>query len=379
MMEMTRHYTKISPIKSCFIAIAVGLNVMLAMATVFSAYGGMIDPDEMVFASIVAMMLPGFLIAGVVMLLLDLMFWRRLSLVLLLGWVVSGPAIIEYMPMHLFTRKLTEQEKKRTFTFLTYNVLHFWDFRGDVPGLEKNMTLDYILSTDVDIVSLQEAESIQGPWKVTPEQLYELHTRYPYGYLNAAKQLTLLSKYPAEHVHLDLPPCIAQRVACFRLDVKGDTINLFNVHLESIGLSPADKELYMQLYHPSADRKLKEELSEVKSQLISKLSAAYRERAEQARALRECIDSVGGNVIVAGDFNDIPGCYAIRTIAGDDMENAFTRCGFGPSITYHGNRFYFRIDHVLYRGNVEAVDIERARIPSSDHYPLLTTFLIDEP
>lgn len=35
MMEMTRHYTKISPIKSCFTAIAVGLNVMLAMATVF--------------------------------------------------------------------------------------------------------------------------------------------------------------------------------------------------------------------------------------------------------------------------------------------------------------------------------------------------------
>ena len=366
-----------TPIKSFFTAIAVGVNVLLGMATVFSAYGGMISPDEMVFASIVAMMLPGFLIAGIILLVLDIMFWRKLSLVLIIAWIASAPPILEYCPLNVLPHKLTEQEKERTFTFLTYNVLHFWDFCGDVPGVNKNRTLDYILSTDADIVSLQEAESIEGPWKVTPDQLYELHTRYPYGYMNVAKQLTLLSKYPAEHVHIDMPPCISERVACFRLNVKGDTIHLFNVHLESIGLSPEDKELYMQLYNPSPERKLKEEISEVKTQLISKLAKAFRERAEQARALRECIDSIGGNIIVAGDFNDIPGCYAIRTIAGDDFKSAFTECGFGPTVTYHGNRFYFRMDHVLYHGNFEAVKIKRAKIPSSDHYPLLTTFMIE--
>lgn len=367
------------PIKSTFLSVAVGLNVFVAIFTIFSAYGGVIDPDKMVVAAMVAMTLPAFLLLGLVLVIIDLVFWRRLALVQVVAWLVAAPPIINFSPLNFTHRKLSRIERERKFTFLTYNVLHFWDFRGDVPGLERNASLDYILASNADIVNLQEVGdiSLEGPWKVTPEQLYELHTRYPYGYLNAGKELTILSKYPVEHVHLDLPPYIAERVVCFRLDVMGDTINLFSVHLESIGLSPEDKELYMQLYKPSTGRKFKEELAEVKTKLISKLSAAFRNRAEQARALRACIDSIGGNVIVAGDFNDIPDCYAIRTIKGNDLKDAYAECALGPAITYHGNRFYFRIDHVLYDGNIEAVRIRRPKIPSSDHYPLLTTFVIN--
>lgn len=377
---MTEERTvKSKRLKSVFLSVAVGINVLIALMTVFSAYGGAVNPDKMVVASIVAMMLPGFMIAGILLFVADLVFWRKLALVQVAAWVAAAPPLINFSPLNVSERQLTAIEKQRTFTFLTYNVLHFWDFRGDVPGLERNQTLDYILSTNADIVNLQEVGDItmEGPWKVTPEQLYELHTRYPYGYLNAGKELTLLSKYPVEHVHLDLPPYIAERVVCFRLDVLGDTINLFSVHLESIGLSPEDKSLYMQLYHPSADREFKKEFTEVKTKLISKLTAAFRNRAEQARALRACIDSIGGNVIVAGDFNDIPDCYAIRTIMGDDLKDVYAECAFGPAITYHGNRFYFRIDHILYDGNIEAVKLQLDKVPSSDHYPLFATFLID--
>ena len=60
-----------------------------------------------------------------------------------------------------------------------------------------------------------------------------------------------------------------------------------------------------------------------------------------------------------------------------DMKDAYAENAFGPTITYHGNRFYFRIDQVLYKGDMKAVDIERGDIESSDHYPLLTTFVFD--
>ena len=81
-------------------------------------------------------------------------------------------------------------------------------------------------------------------------------------------------------------------------------------------------------------------------------------------------------MIVCGDFNDTPGSYSYRTVRGDDMRDAYLDCAFGPAITYHDNRFYFKIDHVLYRGNLRAVDIERGRIDASDHYPLLATFVL---
>ncbi len=106
--------------------------------------------------------------------------------------------------------------------------------------------------------------------------------------------------------------------------------------------------------------------------------AGYSKTFVFANGDREITDSIGGPFIVAGDFNDIPDCYAVRTIRGKDMHDAYADAAFGPTITYHGDKFYFRIDQVLYKGPFKAVDIERGDIASSDHNPLLTTFLFDQ-
>lgn len=164
----------------------------------------------------------------------------------------------------------------------------------------------------------------------------------------------------------------------FRLNIQGHEIHLINVHLKSIGLTPEDKTLYKEaLEMPATKSELKRELKEVKSQLLTKLSEAFKIRTLQARTVRNIVDSIRGPFIVAGDFNDIPDCYAVRTIKGKDMHDAYADAAFGPTITYHGDKFYFRIDQILYRGPFKAVDIERGDISSSDHNPLLATFLFD--
>lgn len=350
------------------------------MLTVFSAYGGAFDPDERVIASMVAMVLPLLLVAGVVLFFVDFIFDRRLAFIPLAGWLVSLPSILVFAPFNV-PHRLDASERERSFTLLTYNVLHLWDFRGEVPGLEQNATIDYILQADADIVNIQELEWLHPSkqWKVTAAQVDSLKARYPYRFINVEQQLSLLSKYPVELVKLDLPPSISYVMGCFKLDIKGETVHLMNVHLKSIGLTDEDKTLYKNaLDMPETKKELKRELKEVKSQLLSKLADAFRTRTVQARAVRSVIDSIGGPFIVAGDFNDIPGCYAVRTIRGRDMHDAYADAAFGPTITYHGDRFYFRIDQVLYRGPFEAVDIERGKISSSDHNPLLTTFVFDK-
>ena len=143
----------------------------------------------------------------------------------------------------------------------------------------------------------------------------------------------------------------------------------------------ADKTLYEDLFRkaPQSERALRRQVKDVKTQLISKLAHAFRLRAEQAHIIRHTIDSIGGNFIVAGDFNDIQDCYAVRTILGSDMHDAYADCALGPCITYHGNRFYFRIDHILYGGDLKAVSCRRGDITSSDHFPMLAKFLFEEP
>lgn len=386
------------PVRSTVLAFGVGLNLFVAMLTVLAAYGGTFNPDERVIMAMVAMTLPAVLIAGLLLAAADFFFDRRLALVIAGGWLVALPPILDFSPLHFLPCRLDSEEKERSFTMLTYNILHYMDFRGYDAARPVNETLDFILRTDADIVNLQEADvaadgrgmlyvkqdnaRVNGDyWRISQSQLDSLYSRYPYRAVNIGQELSVFSKYPVTPVHIDVPRSVRYAMGCVKLDIKGQEIHLINVHLRSIGLTDEDKALYKETLRdvPESKHALKRELNEVKSQLLSKLAAAFRDRAEQARAIRTVIDSIGGPFIVAGDFNDIPDCYAVRTILGKDMHDAYSDAAFGPAITYHGDYFYFRIDQVLYRGPFKAVDIERGGIKSSDHNPLLTTFLFDAP
>ncbi len=148
-------------------------------------------------------------------------------------------------------------------------------------------------------------------------------------------------------------------------------LNLYNIHLQSIGLSDDDKKLYGSLTRNVTSRKLEK----ARHGMLSKLSQAMKERAHQAIMLRNELDSVGGpNIIVAGDFNDISDCWTQRKIMGRDLKSAFTSAAVGPTVTYYANRFYFNIDHVLYSNNLQTIKYERLDSRASDHYPVLVTF-----
>jgi endonuclease/exonuclease/phosphatase (EEP) superfamily protein YafD len=110
-----------------------------------------------------------------------------------------------------------------------------------------------------------------------------------------------------------------------------------------------------------------------------KLAAANLVRTEQVDTLIAGIHSIGGpNVIVCGDFNDVPGCTSLRNLTSiSGLKQVYPEVCCGPTYTFNTNRFYFRIDHVLYRGDLKPVEMVRGDIRCSDHYPLLTTFLLE--
>lgn len=366
-------------VRSSLSAVTVGINGIVMLATIFSAYGGYFDPAKLPVAPLAAMLLSVLLIAGVVLIIIDLMVNPRIAVMIITAWLISLPPLLVFFPLNFRSTTLTPGIQEKSFTFLTYNCMHLWLYKDD-PDLNVNGAVDYILKTDADIVNLQEMESLEpNPGiKFTPEQRDSLLNRYPYHITDRHQQLTVLSKFPVEEVDTTIPrrsyPCL---VGVFRLNVRSTPITLYNVHLKSIGLNRDDKDLFREIPRMiREDSPIREDIQEVKTQLISKLSESFVTRGTEARWLRQMIDSIGGNVIVAGDFNDIPGCHAGRIIMNGDLRDAYAENAFGPRITYHDNNFYFRIDHVLYGGNLEAVYIRRDTPPWSDHYPLLTRFVI---
>lgn len=368
-------------LRSSLSAIATGVTGIVAISTVFSAYGGFFDPYEVPVAALALMVLPALLITGIIVAVIDLIFWRKAAILIAASWLVSLPPLLVFCPLNISSPVIGEQKNDTTFTVLTYNIIHLWDTREDHKEYDRNPTLQYILDTDADIVNLQEiavADLDPNGWrpkreKVTKAQVDSLKAKYPYRFYKP-NIAGFLSKYPVEAEELPIQVDSMPNIRLFKVNINGHQIHFYNVHLKSIGLSDDDKQFYRELYDvPADEREIKREIKEAKTKLISKLASAFRARTREARILRQCIDSVSGPVIVAGDFNDVPGCYAVRTIMGDDLHDAYADAAFGPTITYHENRFYFRIDQILYRGS-EIISINRGNCKSSDHYPMIATF-----
>ncbi|MDE5687269.1 MAG: endonuclease/exonuclease/phosphatase family protein [Paramuribaculum sp.] len=356
-------------LKICTIVI----SVITASALILCAYGGCVNPLRSVLPALMNLMFPAIAIFSLLLLVTFAFFARKTAIILAAAFVICSPPLFNLCPVNLF-RSVPDGEN--SFTVMTYNVCNLTDFTNPTSDCTTNPTLAAILSERPDIAALQECQTFEHSRsaEVNTDMLDSLYNIYPYR-TNGAEGQALLSKFPFEELKLHFNTTHIFQVRAYRINAHTDTFTLFNLHLKSIGLTDSDKELYKDLTKGKTETSsIRAELSDIKHDLLSKLATAFRERAVQAQRVKELVDSIGGNVIVCGDFNDAPGCYAIREIKSAGLDDAYRHSATGPCITYHADRFYFRIDHILYRGFTPAKTI-CPKIPYSDHYPLITTFV----
>lgn len=367
---------------SCLIKLAkllaVPVNVALAVSLVFSAYGGTIDPLRTPIGALAAMLFPLLLLVTLIATVANALFFRRLALLNILSVIVCWGPVVTFCPLNFFRPSVSEisGSTDKVIKVMTYNVYGFIDYtHHDEMAQDGNSTLRCILDNDADIVLCQEAYSVSPSqiWYSTTQQRDSLRTNYPYIHVDD-RGMAIFSKYPFERIPLAYTDRWQYDVCRYKVNVDGVEINLFNLHLQSIGLTASDKELFRRI----TDGEAQGEMQEIRHDLLSKLSSAFRNRARQAHVIREFVDSVTGPVLLCGDFNDIPGCYAARVIAGDDMTDAYRAAALGPAITYHADRFYFRIDQMMTRGDIIPLRVWREIHPSSDHYPLLGYFSLTQ-
>jgi endonuclease/exonuclease/phosphatase (EEP) superfamily protein YafD len=358
----------------------IAVNALFALGLLMAAYGGAINPATTTVPQMVAMTFPICIVAEIVALVATLFINRRVALIPLCALLLAMPSILTVSPVH-FPTKLNEEEKQRSFTVMTYNAYSFIDYElnpgtSPDPNATSSRSLQQIIDEQPDIVCLQEC---QLPSYRFREQTDSIKKIYPYRSTRqeSVVPVVVLSKYPIKDVPTqEHPMWETASYSAFRIDMNGRELLVVNCHLQSIGLSDDDKGLYRELTNTNnIESPTREQLSLVKHTLLSKLSAAFRVRAEQAKYIREFLDMNPGNTILTGDFNDIQLNYAYRLICGAGMRDAYSDGAFGPTITYIDNHFYFHIDQILYRGDMRAVDAKRGSIKSSDHYPVTATFL----
>jgi len=366
-----------------------GIALAVSIGTVAAAYGGIINPETTPLPAILALTFPIWLATATVMLITMLCIkpLRKLALIPAIALLLSGGPVMSHTPINIPHAKAHNADN--TFTLMSFNVFALRDITSQTPfstdparrereieaGI-TNPTIGYLLDKKADLLFLQEFNTAlpNKHLHITEAQADSLTAFYPYR-RNVSSEY-LFSPWELTPVALQQPESPYASFAAATANIMGHETLLVSVHLQSIGLSDDDKELYRDLTKGEGGDKI----TQVKHQLLGKLADAFKKRAKQARLLRQQIDSLGiENVIIAGDFNDTPDCYALRQICRDDFHNAFTEAGCGPAITYHANRFFFHIDHIIYRGHMRAVGFERGTCPNSDHYPIIATFEWETP
>lgn len=357
------------------------LTAVFAVLLIVCAYAGKIDPRSFFPAPFLTLAYIPMLLVALLVLVWAMLCRRWLAvLTLVVAFVATLPVFRLYVPLNSpDNAPPVPADTTMLLKVMTYNVLSF-NYNEPKIGGSPSSTMKLILDNNPDVAVLQEGSPNGVTWEETPSvkpYLNQVKARYPYCYFGV-EGLNIMSKYPftaqslGEEQH-------TRSVLGFNRNQTAYLARAFDLQLPS-GKQLRIVDFRLQSYHLSFGKNQNVRISpDVKPAPLERMRRSFGLRGDDADALRQAIDASPANVIVCGDMNDVPTSYVYRTIRGDDLNDAWNDVGNGYAYTFNRHNLPYRIDHILYRGAINAVAAKRLKGGSSDHYPLMVTFDIDLP
>jgi endonuclease/exonuclease/phosphatase family metal-dependent hydrolase len=145
-----------------------------------------------------------------------------------------------------------------------------------------------------------------------------------------------------------------------------DTIRIYNLHLESIGLQHEDYQFVEDVTKGQTESG---SIGEGSKSILMKLHSAYQVRARQAAVVTESLNNCPYPVVICGDFNDTPLSFAYHKISAG-LTDAFIHAGHGLGNTFAGNLPSLRIDFIFHSDEFNSYEFEVHKTQLSDHYPI---------
>lgn len=355
-------------LKTIPMIIFIAINLTMIVAMNFCAYSAWIPPQEHMGWSYFGLMFPALLVLNLCFIPFWLIFKRKLTLLPIVGLLLCAGAIRAYIPLNP-----TTTPPEGCLKVLSYNVMSFGDEKA--YDVETNPILLYLLDSDADIICLQEARK-----NFMDRVIDKFDSIYPYKSLELSPNnyMVCFSRFPIDSMARVDGMEKDNMALAYWMRVGDDTLLLINNHLESYRLSKDDKEDYKSIIvnykHPENNH------SEIKYQsLTEKLSMHDSIRGLQADSVAAFVEQHEGWYIVAcGDLNATPISYPHHRLTRH-LNDAYTRSGNGPGLSYNRSGMYFRLDHILVSPNITAygATVDQT-ISVSDHYPIYSFVKLEE-
>ena len=218
-----------------------------------------------------------------------------------------------------------------------------------------------LLKQKPDILCLQEfrSELSEGPPPLPyfKEKLGLAHHAFVPLSPGKAFGLIIFSRYPIVRTNVlgDTSRHSGNGLMFADLVLYGETLRVYNMHLESYSFSVSQKRMLGQAQTPARARKENGKRRKVSSdelnsrnvwEVVKVMLGAWRNQLKQLAAYRRHKQNAPRAVIVCGDLNNTPHTYMYRKMT-EEMQDCFREAGNGFGKTYGSGPKALRIDYIL--------------------------------
>lgn len=323
-----------------------------------------ISPEYFSYVGLLPFFIPVILLVNVFLLVVLILSWRKLAFLPLITLLIGYKFLIISFQLN------PKNDNAQGLEILTFNA-HMFYYKGSNGTNPESNVLSWLQEQTADVKAIQEFYQDNTTASKDAIKILGKDSDYKVSYHinegNPKKRsngLAIFSKYPIINDGKIFDAQGTNGAIFADLNVNGDTIRIYNAHLESMRI----------------DSDGLENLDGVKQnyrQTLGKLHRGSLARSKQLKLLLEHMNHSPHPLILMGDLNEIPYSYTYFKL-NEKYVNAFEMAGRGFGFTYNRILFFLRIDHVFSSESLRAVQYKTHReVDYSDHYPVSATFTWD--
>ncbi len=349
-------------IKNSFL-IGAYFVLFLLIISFFSPY---ISPDSFFIPAFIGLAFP-YIFAITFVLFIFILFRKyKKHIFIFLPFVIYGFYVFcNYYKFGFFN---SQPLNNKTIKVMSYNVRLFDLYNWKNNKHEKNKIFKLLERENPAILCLQEYYyQNDGEFSTTDTLIKFLSANNIHAYFPVVNKnkyffgIATLTKFPIINKGKITFKGTSNMSIFTDILLNGDTVRIYNNHLESVRLGKEDYNFINKLDY--------KELKDSRN-IIRRLKNAFKKRAEQADAIAAHIASCHYPVIVCGDFNDTPISYSYKTIS-KELKDAYCESGKGIGSTYNGKIPFLRIDYILHSSKFIAYNFKVSKDDLSDHFPVM--------
>lgn len=324
------------------------VNLIMAFLLLLSFAIPYLPPNRFPTLSILSLLVPLLIIINIVFAVYwALQFHRRFFLSALMVAITY----FYFNAFYKFSSDGDPLEYENTLTVMSYNVRLFNEFEKEPFGDVSETMKTYLQTEKPDVICIQEY--------ARPNDIDFSSYPYRYEHFKTPKMKlgnAIFSKYPLMNKGAFDFKNTGNNTIYADVIKEKDTIRVYSVHLQSIGILPE-----VQILEDVDNTKFRK-----------KFAYAFEKQQFQIDAIRNHKQNTTNPVIISGDFNNTPFSYSYRKMKGD-MKDAFKERGNGLGTTFLFDVFPLRIDYILVSEELEVISFKTLKNTFSDHYAIRAT------